>query len=396
MKGKKILLGVTGGIAAYKTAFLIREFIKQGAEVKCIFTPSASSFVSPLTFSTLSQNPVYIDFWNKENGEWTNHVDLALWADLFLIAPLTANTLAKMADGRCDNLLLATYRSAKCQVMVAPAMDLDMYAHPSTIEGLNKIKSFGNLVVPVEKGFLASGLEGEGRMAEPSTIIEAASHFFNKEKSLHGKKIVVTAGPTYEALDPVRFIGNYSSGKMGFAITQSLLNRGAEVILVSGPSNERLEHPNLKLIKVQSALEMFKNVKTHFPEMHGGIFSAAVSDYRPINKSDKKIKKETEGLTLELVKNPDILKWCGENKSSEQWLCGFALETNNEEENAQGKLKRKNLDYIVLNTLNDLGAGFGHDTNKIYIFDKDNNKKEFELMSKKDVAENIIDYICSK
>lgn len=393
MKGKKVLLGVTGGIAAYKTAFLIREFIKLGAEVKCIFTPSASSFVSPLTFSTLSQNPVYIDFWNKKNGEWTNHVDLALWADIFLIAPLTANTLAKMNDGRCDNLLLAAYRSAKCQVIVAPAMDLDMYAHPSTKEAITKIKSFGDIVIPVEKGFLASGLEGEGRMAEPSTIIQKIEGFFKKEKSYLGKKIIVTAGPTYEAIDPVRFIGNHSSGKMGFELANALLERGAEVVLVSGPSNEILEHPNLTLIRVKSAQEMLQKVQEFFPKMDGGIFSAAVSDYRPKEVSDQKIKKSENHLTVELIKNPDILKWCGDHKNENQWLCGFALETNNEQDNAQQKLVRKNLDFIVLNSLNDFGAGFGHDTNKIYIFDKHNNKQEFELMSKRAVAENIIDYI---
>ena len=396
MKGKKILLGITGGIAAYKTAFLIREFKKQGAEVKCIFTPSASSFVAPLTFSTLSQNPVYINFWNKENGEWTNHVDLALWADLFIIAPLTANTLAKMADGRCDNLLLATYRSAKCQVVVAPAMDLDMYAHPSTMEGLKKIQSFGNIVIPVEKGFLASGLEGEGRMAEPSRILDKAEEFFQQNNSLNGQKILVTAGPTYEAIDPVRFIGNHSSGKMGYALTKTLLERGAEVVLVSGPTKEALEHPNLKLIKVNSAIEMLEQVQEFFPSMNGGVFSAAVSDYRPVSTSDKKIKKESDHIVLELIKNPDILKWCGDNKKSNQWLCGFALETNNEEENALSKRKRKNLDFIVLNTLNDFGAGFGHDTNKIYIFDKDNNKTEFELLTKVEVAKRIIDYIVNK
>lgn len=393
MKGKKILLGITGGIAAYKTAFLIREFKKQGAEVKCIFSPSASAFVSPLTFSTLSQNPVYCNFWNEENGEWTNHVDLALWADVLVIAPLTANTLAKMADGRCDNLLMAVYRSAKCPVFVAPAMDLDMYAHASTHEGLEKIASFGVEIIPVEKGFLASGLEGDGRMAEPATIYQRIEKFFVKSKSLAGKTILVTAGPTYEAIDPVRFIGNHSSGKMGYAIAKSLLDRGAKVILVSGPTSQTLTHNSLTLLKVSSAEEMLQEVKNCFYEVDGGIFAAAVSDYRPVNKSDVKIKKKSDNLTIELVKNPDILRWCGQNKRSNQWLCGFALETNNEEAHALEKLEKKNLDFIVLNSLNDFGAGFGHDTNKICIFDKHNIKKEFELLPKHLVAEEIVSHI---
>jgi phosphopantothenoylcysteine decarboxylase/phosphopantothenate--cysteine ligase len=393
MKGKKILLGITGGIAAYKTAFLVREFKKNGAEVKCIFSPSASDFVSPLTFSTLSQNPVYCDFWNKENGEWTNHVDLALWADAFVIAPLTANTLAKMADGRCDNLLMAVYRSAKCPVFVAPAMDLDMYAHASTSEALEKLRAFGVDIIPVEKGFLASGLEGEGRMAEPETIFERLQKFFILGDSMSGKTILVTAGPTYEAIDPVRFIGNHSSGKMGYAIAKSFIDRGAKVILVSGPTNQSLVHERLTLCKINSADEMLKNVQRFFHTADGGVFAAAVADYKPLHKSEIKIKKHSDNLTIELVKNPDILKWCGQNKKPNQWICGFALETNNEEANALTKLEKKNLDFIVLNSLNDFGAGFGFDTNKICIFDKHNNKKEFELLPKEAVAEEIVSYI---
>ena len=393
LAGKKILLGITGGIAAYKIAYLIREFKKNDAEVKCVFSPSASSFVSPLTFSTLSQNPVYSEFWNKENGEWTNHVDLGLWADVMVIAPLTSNSLAKIANGYCDNLLMAVYRSAKCPVIVAPAMDLDMYKHPSTSEALDKIKSFGVQVIPAEEGFLASGLEGKGRMAETNTILENVVDFFKNSESLKGKNILVTAGPTYESIDPVRFIGNHSSGKMGYAIAKELLRRGAKVTLVSGPSSENLTHKNLTLHRIQSAQELMDKVKTEFPKMNGGIFAAAVSDYRPKTQADKKIKKKSDSLTIELVKNPDILRWCGENKKKNQWLCGFALETNNEEENALGKLKRKNLDFIVLNSLKDKGAGFGHNTNKITIFDKDNKKQKFELLEKEIVARNIVNYI---
>lgn len=393
LQGKKIILGITGGIAAYKIAFLIRLFKKNGAAVKCILTPASSDFISPLTVATLSENPAYSVFWNKEDGRWTNHVDLGAWADVMIIAPLTANTLAKMAHGICDNLLLATYRSAKCPVIVAPAMDLDMYAHLSTKEGLKIIEKNGVQIIPAETGFLASGLEGEGRMAEPETIFEAIQTFFENQNTLKGKKVLITAGPTYEAIDPVRFIGNHSSGKMGFALAENVLERGGEVILVTGPTACELSHENLNLISVSSAEEMLEKVQSNWSNMDGGIFAAAVSDYRPAKKAVQKIKKSAETMTIELVKNPDILKWAGENKDNKQWLCGFALETNDGIKHAKQKLAKKNLDVIVLNSLEDKGAGFGHNTNKIHILDKDNNSQEFELSSKTKAADNILAYL---
>ena len=390
---KKILIGITGGIAAYKIPLLIRLLKKNKAQVKCVMTPCAVDFVSPLTVSTLSEEPVHIDFWNEENGVWTNHVELGMWADLILIAPLTANTLSKIATGACDNLLTATYLSAKCPVMVAPAMDLDMYAHPTTTSNLATIKANGISVIPAEKGFLASGLEGEGRMAEPETLFNQISTFFSDGNRFKGQTILVTASPTYEAIDPVRFIGNHSSGKMGYAIAESLLNSGAKVILISGPTNCKLVHKNLNLIAVKDTDQMFKAVQKHFPKVNGGIFAAAVSDYKPATVHDKKIKKNDEKFTIELIKNPDILMWAGNNKSKNQWLVGFALETNNEKLHAEEKCKKKNLDAIVLNSLNDENAGFGHDTNKISIYSKDNNWKEFELTSKTQTAKNIVDFI---
>ena len=393
LKGKRIILGITGGIAAYKIAFLIRLLKKQGAEVKCILTPASSDFISPLTVSTLSESPAYQQFWNKENGEWTNHVSLGLWADLMIIAQLTANSLAKIAHGYCDNLLLATYLSAKCPVIVAPAMDLDMYSHDTTKNNLSLIEKHGVEIIPAEKGFLASGLEGEGRMAEPETIFKRIEEYFEVEEQFKGKKIIITAGPTYESIDPVRFIGNYSSGKMGYQIAKKCLNRGAEVILVSGPTQQVLVHEKLTLINVRSAEEMLKAVQAHFEFCDGGIFAAAVSDYRPAEVADKKIKKSDDTLTLTLTKNPDILFWAGQQKSKKQWLVGFALETNDAIENATKKLKKKNLDAIVVNTLEDKGAGFGHDTNKITILDLNNNSTKFELTSKKEAAKNILDFI---
>ncbi|MEX2484328.1 MAG: bifunctional phosphopantothenoylcysteine decarboxylase/phosphopantothenate--cysteine ligase CoaBC [Brumimicrobium sp.] len=393
LKGKRIILGITGGIAAYKIAFLIRLLKKNEAEVKCILTPASSDFISPLTVSTLSGNSAYQVFWNKENGEWTNHVDLALWADLLVIAPLTANSLAKIANGYCDNLLLATYLSAKCQTLVAPAMDLDMYAHETTIANISKIESHGVKIIPAETGFLASGLEGEGRMAEPETILKHIEEYFNNAEILTGKKIIITAGPTYESIDPVRFIGNHSSGKMGYEIAKACLNRGAEVILVSGPTQCKLSHKNLQIINIQSAEEMLSEVQKHFNNCDGGIFAAAVSDYRPVEIADKKIKKSDEQITLTLQKNPDILFWAGQQKKVKQWLIGFALETNDAIENASLKLKKKNLDAIIVNTLEDKGAGFGHDTNKITILDKYNNSTNFKLTSKKKVADNILAFI---
>ncbi|MFA5573715.1 MAG: bifunctional phosphopantothenoylcysteine decarboxylase/phosphopantothenate--cysteine ligase CoaBC [Brumimicrobium sp.] len=394
LKNKRIVIGITGGIAAYKIAYLIRALKKIGADVKCILTPASSDFISPLTVSTLSQNPAYIDFWNKENGEWTNHVALGMWGDLMVIAPLTANSLAKMANGYCDNLLLASYLSANCSVMVAPAMDLDMYAHPTTDENLLKIQKAGVKVIPAEKGFLASGLEGEGRMAEVETILQHIKNHFIRKDSLKNKKILITAGPTVEKIDPVRFISNHSTGKMGYAIAENCLERGAEVILISGPSQLSLYHKNLTKIDVQSAQEMLEATQKYFPSCDGGIFSAAVSDYRPKTTVDKKIKKQSnDDLVIELVQNPDILRTIGDTKKDEQWLVGFALETNDAVKHGLEKLKKKNLDLIVVNTLEDYGAGFGHDTNKITLLDKNNKNIKFELTSKKEVANNIIEHL---
>ncbi len=393
LKGKRIVLGVTGGIAAYKVATLIRILKKNGAEVKCILTPASSDFISPLTVATLSENPAYQVFWNNENGVWTNHVELGAWGDIFVIAPLTANSLAKMATGLCDNLLMASYLSAKCPVIVAPAMDLDMYAHQTTLDNLEIIKRHGVQVIPAESGFLASGLEGQGRMAEPETIAEKIEAFFTTRETLKGQRILITAGPTYEGIDPVRFIGNHSSGKMGFNIAEEALDRGAEVILVTGPTHCSLNHQHLTIIDVRTADQMLEAVQKNFDSCSGGIFSAAVSDYKPVTQADQKIKKSSDSMSIELVKNPDILMDTGQHKRDDQWLIGFALETQNALENAKGKLKRKNLDLIVVNTLEDQGAGFGHDTNKITLLDKNNNSTKFELSSKREAASNILTYL---
>lgn len=394
MKGKRILLGITGGIAAYKIAFLIRRLKKSGAEVKCIMTPASSDFISPLVVSTLSGNPVGIEFWNKDDGSWNNHVDYGLWADVLVIAPLTANTLSKMASGSCDNLLLATYLSMKSNTIVAPAMDLDMYAHSATARNLKKLEADGIGIIPAESGQLASGLEGAGRMAEPETILKAIEDYFEakKDPKIKGKKVLITAGPTYENIDPVRFIGNHSSGKMGFAIAEKFLADGAEVVLVAGPTKLTLEHQGLKLVKIRTALEMLEVVQKEWESCDFGVFSAAVADYRPADVAEQKIKKSEDEMTIRLVKNPDILKWAGEHKTK-QILIGFALETNDLELNAQKKLEKKNLNFIVMNTLMDPGAGFGHDTNKISILDDHNNFKYFELKSKKDVAKDIVNYL---
>ncbi|MDG1333216.1 MAG: bifunctional phosphopantothenoylcysteine decarboxylase/phosphopantothenate--cysteine ligase CoaBC [Crocinitomicaceae bacterium] len=394
MQGKRILLGITGGIAAYKIAFLIRLLKKSGAEVKCIMTPASSDFISPLVVSTLSENPVGIEFWNKDDGTWNNHVDYGLWADIFVIAPLTANTLSKMASGSCDNLLLATYLSMKSNTVIAPAMDLDMYAHPTTARNLTQLESDGVEIIPAEDGQLASGLEGTGRMAEPETIFSKIEDYFEsrKDPKIKGKKVVITAGPTYENIDPVRFIGNHSSGKMGFAIAEKFLADGAEVVLVAGPTKLNLEAPGLKLLRVRSAEEMLAAVQAEWESCDYGVFSAAVADYRPADVAEQKIKKSDEEMSIRLIKNPDILKWAGDNKK-DQILVGFALETNDLELNAQKKLNKKNLNFIVMNTLMDPGAGFGHDTNKISILDDHNNFKSFEKKSKKEVAKDIIDYL---
>jgi phosphopantothenoylcysteine decarboxylase/phosphopantothenate--cysteine ligase len=393
LDGKNILICISGGIAAYKINFLIRDLIKKGAEVQILTTPSSENFVSKLTLSTLSKNPVFSDFYS-ENDTWNNHVEFALWADLILIAPCTANTLAKMIYGICDNLVIATYMSAKCPVFIAPAMDLDMYQHPSTQQNLEMAEDFGHFIIPAETGELASGLVGQGRMAEPETITKKIEEFFSKEtheKSLLGKMILITAGPTYESIDPVRFIGNHSSGKMGFSIAEEAANRGAKVILISGPSSEKIHHQNIEIYRVTSAKEMFEEVFKHYENVDIAIASAAVADYAPKEIAKEKIKKNDDSLTIELVKNPDILKTMGERKSH-QFLVGFALETQNEEENAKSKLKKKNLDMIVLNSLRDEGAGFKNDTNKIKIFTK-TESQEFHLKSKNEVANDILNFI---
>ena len=395
MQGKGILLGITGGIAAYKIAELIRLLIKSGAEVKCIMTPASCDFITPLTVSTLSKNPVAINFWDKDSGEWENHVELGGWADLFLIAPLTANSLAKMVSGLSDNLLITTYLSAKCPVMVAPAMDLDMYIHPSTKRNLFVLENDGVNVLPVGSGELASGLVGQGRMLEPLELFDSIQDFFKVKSTFEGKHFLITAGPTYELIDPVRFIGNHSSGKMGFALAKELLERGAHVTLVSGPTKEELSHSKLDFIRISSAEQMLKAVQDVWGDVDGGVFAAAVADYRPKIVADKKIKKKSDELTIELVKNPDILAWAGENKKN-QLLVGFALETNDLIENAQSKLKKKNLDLIVANSLENKGAGFGHETNKVTIIDRSNNLIDLELMKKDQVAKSIVDIIEQK
>jgi phosphopantothenoylcysteine decarboxylase/phosphopantothenate--cysteine ligase len=393
MKGKRILLGITGGIAAYKIASLIRLFIQEEAEVRCIMTPASSDFISPLTIATLCQHPVYIDFWNKSNGEWTNHVALGGWADVFLIAPLTANTLAKLANGYCDNLLTATYLSSKTQVIVAPAMDLDMYQHATTHENLSKLSAQGVIVIPPEEGFLASGLNGKGRLPEPKVLLSTIQNYFNIKATFEGQTLLITAGPTYEHIDPVRFIGNHSSGKMGFLIASSFLKRGAKVKLISGPTHQKLDHPNLEFFPITTAIEMFEAVQKEWVNCSIGVFSAAVADYRPVHVADQKIKKNTDELTLTLVKNPDILAWAGANKNQEQFLVGFALETTDGKTYAEGKITSKKLDAIVLNSLEVKGAGFGGDTNQVSICTKDFHWNSYELKSKDEVAEDIVEFI---
>ncbi|GAA4163620.1 bifunctional phosphopantothenoylcysteine decarboxylase/phosphopantothenate--cysteine ligase CoaBC [Chryseobacterium ginsenosidimutans] len=395
LSGKKILIAISGGIAAYKVHFLIRDFVKKGAEVQVIMTPDAEHFVTKLSISTLSKKPVYTEFYS-DNGTWNSHVEMALWADIMVVAPCTANTLSKMVHGMCDNLVIATYMSAKCPVFIAPAMDLDMYVHPSTKKNLELAESFGHIIIPAEKGELASGLIGQGRMSEPETITKTIEEFFNSnnKRTLEGKTVLITAGPTYEALDPVRFIGNHSSGKMGFSLAEEASKRGAKVILISGPSSQVIEDKNVTLHKVTSAKEMLAKVFEFYDTVDIGIASAAVADYAPKEVAKEKIKKNEDNLTIELVKNPDILKTMGEKKTH-QFLVGFALETQNEEENAKGKLAKKNLDMIVLNSLRDEGAGFKNDTNKIKIFTK-TEKKEFNLKSKDDVAKDILDFVESQ
>ena len=394
--GKKILIGVTGSIAAYKSAFLIRLLVKAGAEVRVIMTSSAKDFITPLTLSTLSKNPVVSEFIKGKSGQWNNHVELALWADMMIVAPASANTIAKMANGLCDNILLAAYLSARCNVYIVPAMDEDMYKHGSTTENLKKIKSFGNRVIDPNKGELASGLYGEGRMAEPEEIMEFISNDIKKKLPLAGKKVLVTAGPTYEAIDPVRFIGNHSSGKMGFAIAEELFNKGADVTLVCGPNSLSAIHPAIKKINVVSAEEMFKACNSVFNKADIAVLSAAVADYTPVHVAKQKIKKQEKDISeIQLKQTRDILAELGKQKKKNQLLIGFALETENELENAKLKIKKKNLDLIVLNSLNDRGAGFKGDTNKITIVDKNNKIVKFELKPKREVAKDIVGRIIS-
>ena len=394
LSGKKILLGISGGIAAYKTANLVRLFIKAGAQVQVVMSPASLHFVTPLTLATLSKNPVFSTFYNEEDakGEWNNHVELGLWADLMLIAPATANTLSKMANGNCDNLLIATYLSAKCPVYFAPAMDLDMYKHPSTLDSFYKLKSFGNTIIPAENGELASGLSGEGRMAEPENIVAFLENDILEQLPLKGKKILITAGPTYEAIDPVRFIGNHSSGKMGYDIANEAANKGAEVVLISGPSHLKVKNSQINLIKVTSAEEMYVACHHYFNDVDVAIAAAAVADYKPKNSAHQKIKKNEVTFTLELEKTKDILASLGAIKKN-QFLIGFALETEKEIEHAKLKIQKKNLDLIVLNSLNDEGAGFGKLTNKVTFINKDFQIEPMDLKSKEAVAQDIINKI---
>ncbi|WP_447636677.1 bifunctional phosphopantothenoylcysteine decarboxylase/phosphopantothenate--cysteine ligase CoaBC [Flavobacterium microcysteis] len=393
LSGKKIVLGVSGGIAAYKTASLVRLFIKAGADVQVVMTPASKDFVTPLTLSTLSKNPVHSTFYNDdEDAVWNNHVELGLWADLMIVAPATANTLSKMANGTCDNLLIATYLSAKCPVYFAPAMDLDMYKHPSTLASFKLLQQFGNTMIPAESGELASGLSGEGRMAEPENIIAFLEADLESKLPLKGKKILVTAGPTYEAIDPVRFIGNHSSGKMGFDIAEHAAGLGAQVILVSGPTHLKPKNSGINLVNVTSAQEMYDAAHRYFADVDVAISAAAVADYKPKFPATQKIKKTEDAFTIELEKTQDILASLGKVKQK-QFLIGFALETENEIENAKLKIQKKNLDLIVLNSLQDEGAGFGKSTNKITFIDKNFEIEPMPLKTKEAVAEDILNKV---
>lgn len=394
LRGKHIILGVTAGIAAYKTAYLVRMLVKAGAEVQVVMTPDAKEFVTPLTLSTLSKKPVYTDLINRSEStvSWNNHVEIAQWADLMVIAPATANTMAKMVHGQCDNLLMAVYMSAKSPVLFAPAMDLDMYEHPSTKNNISQLQAYGNILIPAESGELASGLIGEGRMAEPETIFQQIEIFFTNNQSLSGKKVLITAGPTYESIDPVRFIGNYSSGKMGFELAKVAAQQGAEVTLVSGPTNLQPQNAAIKLVKIQSAQEMFDACEKVFDQTDVFIAAAAVADYKPKHKAEQKIKKSADTMQIELDKNPDILATLGQRKKH-QIVVGFALETENELENAKQKMIKKNTDFIVLNSLNDAGSGFGTETNKVTFVFKDKPIETFPLLSKTKVAEAIVQQI---
>lgn len=394
LAGKHILLGITGGIAAYKCAPLVREFVKRGAEVKVVMTQLAKQFITPLTMATLSKNPILVDFFNPENGEWNSHVSLGMWADVYLIAPATANTIGKMANGVADNLLLTSYLSAKCPVFFAPAMDLDMYKHPAVQKNIATLVSYGNHVIEPGTGFLASGLEGKGRMAEPADIVVALEKFFESKCDLAGKRVMITAGPTYEKIDPVRFIGNYSSGKMGFALAEECAERGAEVTLIAGPTSLKISHQRINRINVESAQQMYDAAVENSSSADIQILCAAVADYRPSVTADKKIKREKTGeMTITLIPNPDIAAALGKIKRENQVNVGFALETNDEATNAKDKCGRKNFDFIVMNSLKDKGAGFQVDTNKITIFTAGGDVKEYPLKTKKEVAADIVDAV---
>lgn len=394
LQGKNIILGITGSIAAYKSAMLTRLLIKQGAAVKVVMTPLAKEFITPVTMATLSQNTVLSDFFNYDDGDWNSHVELGLWADLFLLAPASANTMAKMAHGVCDNLLLTTYLSVRCPVMIAPAMDMDMYKHPATRDNIEILKSRGHSFVEPETGELASGLTGKGRMEEPEKITQSVIEFLNSKKKLKDKRFLVTAGPTIEKIDPVRFIGNHSSGRMGYAIAESLAEEGAHIDLVSGPVQLITKNPNITIHSVESAEEMYQKAKSLFDKANGAIMSAAVSDYRIATPSDKKLKREQTGsISLELTPNKDIAAELGQQKRPDQILVGFALETDNELANATKKLQKKNLDFIVLNSLSDKGSGFNVETNKITIINNKKEKTEYSLKNKKEVAEDIVQYL---
>ncbi|WP_454896691.1 bifunctional phosphopantothenoylcysteine decarboxylase/phosphopantothenate--cysteine ligase CoaBC [Alloprevotella tannerae] len=393
MKGKHIVLGITGSIAAYKACTLIRLLIKAGAEVQVVITPSGKEFITPLTLSALTSKPVISEFFAQRDGTWHSHVDLGQWADAMIIAPATASTIGKMANGVADNMLITTYLSMKAPVFIAPAMDLDMFAHPSTRQNLDRLKAFGNIIIEPQSGELASHLIGKGRMEEPERIFETLADFFASRQRLKGKKVLITAGPTYEKIDPVRFIGNYSSGKMGYALAETCAAQGAEVTVVSGPVALTAKHPNIHIIYVESAAEMYTATTGAFPKADVGILCAAVADFTPATTATEKIKREGDTLHLDLVATRDIAAALGQAKRTDQKLIGFALETTNEKEHAKAKLAKKHLDFIVLNSLNDKGAGFAHDTNKVTIIAK-NEERLFELKTKSEVAQDIIDYLC--
>ncbi len=396
LENKKIVLGVTGGIAAYKASNLARLLIKKGAEVQVVMTPSAKEFITPLTLSTLTHKPVVSEFFDRRDGSWHSHVDIGLWADAMIVAPATASSIGKMANGIADNMLVTTYLSMKAPVFVAPAMDLDMYAHPSTQQNIQRLVAYGNHIIEPGTGFLASKLEGKGRMEEPEKIVEVLEQYFAKQQRLSGKKVLITAGPTYEKIDPVRFVGNYSSGKMGFALAEACALQGAEVTLVSGPVMLQTKHPAIRRIDVESAQEMYDAATSHFPEADITILSAAVADFTPETTADKKIKRKGDELVLNLRPTQDIAAALGTLKKDNQLLVGFALETDNEMQNAQSKMERKNLDFIVLNSLQDKGAGFRVDTNKITILDRQQGTTAYDVKTKQEVAEDIVEYLVHK